>query len=207
MARAGVCNAEPAARPNSCSRLGDTIHVERLGGVSVDQSEETLLRISKAQRRLLRDFREGVWISTASSRPIDDLRDQACADRLLLAEHFAKAGDKLMRARPAEFRSAISRYYYSMYHAMRSAVYYHNDGDDYQEHSKLPGNTPDDFDNAADWQNNLKDARSRRNEADYDPYPTLHAEFREAAFDMAKQTHVLIDLTRGYLRKKGCAHV
>ncbi len=85
--------------------------------------------------------------------------------------------DRLMRARPPMCRVAVGRYYYGMYHAMRAVVYFHVTGDDHEQHSVLPRSMPADFPDADFWKNALKDARLRRNEADYDPYPMSDVSF------------------------------
>jgi len=58
-----------------------------------------------------------------------------------------------------------------MYHALRACAFLFHEGDDYQEHSKLPLQIPKDFDVGIDWQNKLKKARLARNKADYEAYP------------------------------------
>lgn len=175
--------------------------------MALTNDEQQLLRISKASQKGLTAFRDGVYITSVTTRTIDDLRDQACADRLRLAEDFAQVGDRLMRARPSQYRSAIGRYYYSMYHSMRAAVFYMYDGDDHQRHDALPGHTPSDFPSAALWENRLKNARGHRNDADYDPYPAYGGEFRQPALDLQAQAHALSPLVRTYLQGKGCGHV
>ncbi len=175
--------------------------------MALDAEEMQLLRISKASQRLLTSFRDGVYITTTTSRTLDDLRDQACADRLDLAVAFASVGDRLMRARPREYRSAVSRYYYSMYHSIRATVFYANDGDDHQKHDVLPKHTPLDFPDNALWENRLKDARGHRNDADYDPYPINPQSFTQPARDLRDYAHALTPLVRAYLRSKGCGHI
>lgn len=169
--------------------------------------EQQLLRVSKSSQRQLAAFRDGVYITSSTTRSLDDLRDQACADRLELAESFLKVGDRLMRARPPEYRSAIGRYYYAMYHCMRAVVFFVHNGDDHQKHDVLPSHTPKDLPNSALWENRLKDARSRRNDADYDPYPTALGASKQAAIDLRKHAQDFVPVVRSYLKSKGCAHV
>lgn len=175
--------------------------------MSLNSEEQQLLRISKAPAKLLTNFRDGVYITSATSRSLDDLRDQACADRLDMAKALLHVGDKLMRSRPAEYRSSISRYYYAMYHSMRATAFYVHDGDDHQKHEALPQHTPPDFPDAAVWENRLKDARARRNDADYDPYPLAPVGFQQTALELQHQARLLIPIVQNYLRQKGCAHV
>jgi uncharacterized protein (UPF0332 family) len=175
--------------------------------VALAPNDAALLRVSIGTEKVLNQYAEGVYIATLMSRSIKDLQQQVCADRLVLAEHFLEAGHKLMRAKPPQYRSAISRYYYSMYHSMRSVVYFTFEGDDHEAHAALPGKTPKDFVNAAVWQNNLKDARERRNEADYDPYPSAHTNFAATARDLRAKAIDLSKVARAYLKQKGCGYV
>src|SRR5688572_6744553 len=104
--------------------------------------EDALLRISKADKKTLGLFIEGVTLTARTSRPIDELKEQVCADRLRLSTHFLQSGIKFLKMRPAEYRSAISRFYYSMYHSARAVVYFSWGGDDHQPHSTLPTKLP-----------------------------------------------------------------
>lgn len=163
--------------------------------------------MSESQQKQLLAFREGVYLETSSGQTIDELRDQACADRIALAEHFLAAGDKMMRSRPPEYRSAISRFYYSMYHAMRAVAFYAHGGDDHQEHRILPQKTPSDFPSSAQRENDLKDARTTRNSADYDPYPSDITAHRAAAKRLQPLAQSLIPDVRTYLKSKGCTRL
>lgn len=169
--------------------------------------DSRLLGISKANRNTLNGFKAGVHLTSASGRSIIDLQHQACADRLGLAREFLAAADRMMRSRPPMFRMALGRYYYAMYHTMRAVVYFDNEGDDHEAHSKLPTHAPGDFTQKAYWENELKDARLRRNEADYDPYPSGDAEFGKTAKHLRGQAHQLVGESTKYLKMKGCAHV
>lgn len=175
--------------------------------MALSPTDSALLRVSKASSRDFRSFGEAVHLTTTTGRTVDELCDQACADRLRLARHFVESGDKLLALRPSQSRSAISRYYYGMYHAMRAVVYFVEKGDDHQDHSALPKKTPHDFANAAAWQNNLKDARGRRNEADYDPYPIRLTPFRSTAVQLQGNAHELLKVARAYLQNKGCKYL
>ncbi len=171
------------------------------------QVEQQLLRISKASQKQLSGFRDGVFITASTAKSIDDLRDQTCADRIALAETFLAAGERFVRGRPPEYRSAISRFYYAMYHSMRATAFFTYDGDDHQRHEALPQHTPKDFPTSAIWENRLKDARGRRNDADYDPYPLSLTEFRQPALELRQHARDLIPLVRTYLTSKGCGTV
>jgi len=91
-----------------------------------------------------------------------------------------------------------------MYHAMRACVYLSNEGDDHQEHSKLPQHIPTDFPSGG-WEQILKDARVARNTADYDPYPLLGSGgWKTQALTLRLQAGQLIKESRRYLNSKGC---
>jgi uncharacterized protein (UPF0332 family) len=196
-------------RPHGCIR-GYPTRVTTAGPprrVRYTQHEQALLRVSKADKKTLGLMVEGVYLSTSTARTLPDLQEQTCADRLRFARELLGVADKLARSRPAQYRSAISRYYYAMYHAMRAVVYYAHGGDDHNEHKVLPSHVPQDFVDSALWQNNLKDARAHRNDADYDPYPLDPNIWRDVALDLRVKSHQLIVLTEDYLRRKGCAHI
>lgn len=181
----------------------------RSGSVGLRYSgiEQSLLRLSKLDKKTTLNLAEGVHITTATARTIDDLRHQVTADRLRLAKELLAAGDKLRTCRPPQYRSAISRYYYCMYHAIRAVVYFMYGGDDYQPHSDLPGQIPADFTDGALWRNALKDARSHRNDADYEPYPASSSTWQPIASDLAANAVGLIAESEQYLKGKGCAYV
>lgn len=92
-----------------------------------------------------------------------------------------------------------------MYHCFRSVVYFAHGGDDHEEHSVLSKHIPDDFPNNQLWENSLKDARARRNEADYSPYPRDSAMFRSDSDTIISTVCALMSVARAYLRRKGCA--
>lgn len=173
--------------------------------MSLSASESNLLRLSQAKKTDIESFKEGLYLEKASGLSIDELRLQACADRLQLAESFLGAADRLMRSRPPMLRVAVGRYYYAMYHAMRAVVYFQTPGDDHEQHSILPGRAPGDFPNVDYWKNELKNARLRRNQADYDPYPAADQGFRDLATALRRQAHALLTEARSYLHLKGCA--
>jgi uncharacterized protein (UPF0332 family) len=169
--------------------------------------ERALLRISKLDKKTIVLLAEGVHLESSTSRTISDLHHQACSDRLVLAHDLLSTGNKLMRTRPPQYRSAISRYYYCMYHSVRAVVYFVHGGDDYQPHSELPTQLPADFADSALWRNALKDARSHRNDADYDPYPSNPGSWRSVAIDTATNAQRLLAESEQYLKSKGCAYI
>lgn len=128
-------------------------------------SHQVLRRIAEANKIQLGNYKEGIYLTKTSGWSVDDLRHEATSDRMKLARHFLDAGDKLFRARPTQHRSAISRYYYCMYHTLRAVAFFHHEGDDHESHSTLPSHVPKDFPNGSSWSNALKSARENRNSA------------------------------------------
>jgi uncharacterized protein (UPF0332 family) len=175
--------------------------------VTLSDIEQALLRLTKAKRSALDLTTHIADFAQANNRPVTELRDQATADRLSLAQSFIAAAEVLMTANPPMYRDAISRYYYAMYHTMRAVVYSTHGGDDHQEHAALPSHTPPDFPSSAVWRNTLKDARGRRNEADYDPYPSSPQAWQDIAADLRTKATQLVVISRAYLRGKGCRFV
>jgi uncharacterized protein (UPF0332 family) len=111
--------------------------------------------------------------------PIIQLIQQATSDRLALAGEHLRAGDQLIFA--LQFRSAISRYYYAMYHAARSVVYAETRGDDYEKHHVVVRHLPHHMPDLATREQQLLSARLLRNEADYDVYPFSISEWEDDA--------------------------
>lgn len=178
------------------------------GPIRVNTSLETVLaRITQADKKTLSLFVEGVSVEARTSRVIADLQHQACADRINLSSSFLISADKLLRARPGQYRSAISRYYYSMYHSARAVVYFAHGGDDHEKHSVLPTKLPGDFPSSSFWQNELKDARLNRNSADYDPYPSSWRHWQALAKGLNATAPNFLQIAKQYLKQKGCAHV
>jgi uncharacterized protein (UPF0332 family) len=167
----------------------------------------SLLRLSKAEKKLIGAWREGVHLESSTGRSLEELRQRSTADRWGLARAFRRQGDRMIAAQPPLYRDALSRFYYSMYHAMRAVVFFAEGGDDHQEHKKLPAYTPTDFPQAPLWQNALKDARTKRNAADYDAYPKSEKAYRAGALELQTKAQELEKLSRAYLIAKGCAHL
>jgi uncharacterized protein (UPF0332 family) len=166
--------------------------------------EVELLLISKYKKNQIDFLRNGIRIEKATGRTIDDLVLQACAARHSLAGHFLKSAEMLVKLKPARHRDGISRSYYSMYHAARAVVYLAKQGDDHQEHDQLYKFLPSDFPDVENWQNELKEARLKRNEADYDCFPSSSLAFRTASLSLlgkAKNFHLEC---KNYLGNRGC---
>jgi uncharacterized protein (UPF0332 family) len=166
-----------------------------------------LARVSKASKLTILAYCEGVSLEARTKLTIEQLRHRAVVDRISLAESFVVAASKLAKARPVQHRSAISRYYYGMYHAARAIVYFAHNGDDHEAHAVLPTKFPSDFPRAAHWQNELKLARFQRNEADYEIYFLKPGPLSVATADLAFKVPQFIDVCRAYLRSKGCQYI
>lgn len=171
--------------------------------------QQRLLRISKSNKRELGYFSEGESLASAFGTSITDLTHQAAADRLILGEHFLNIANLLRKSRsPAlDWRTAIGRYYYSMYHSMRAVSYFYVGGDDCQDHTKLFSSIPPDFPDHSIRSNELKNARLWRNEADYDPYPQSTDHFKKIAANLHPIANTFVSECRNYLSSKGCAHI
>lgn len=130
--------------------------------------ETELLQLAKYKKSQIDWLRNGIRIEQLAGRPIDDLVLHACTARHRLASHFLISANVLLKAKPARHRDSISRSYYALYHAARAVVYCSNKGDDHQEHDQLYRHLPADFPNTDGWKSELKEARLKRNEADYD---------------------------------------
>lgn len=83
-------------------------------------------------------------------------------------------------------------------------MYLEYDGDDHEQHNVLPTKDVAGIPQATGWQNKLKDARTYRNQADYDPYPRADAAWQDAAIELQTNARQLLALSRAYLSAKGC---
>jgi uncharacterized protein (UPF0332 family) len=163
-----------------------------------------LLRIGKGTKAEIDRWKEGSFLEAKTGRTIEQLSLRAGADRFSLASACLKEVRRLNKNGRGMYRFAVSRYYYSMYHAMRAVVYVAHGGDDFQEHKSLPGNAPADFTDRAIWSNALKNARERRNAADYDPYPKSDSAWRSDAVSLEAQAADFLRKVKSYLQNKGC---
>jgi uncharacterized protein (UPF0332 family) len=107
------------------------------------------------------------------------------------------------RARPADWRTAISRAYYCLYHIFRAVVFYSSGGDDHEKHPELPKHIPADFPDSANWSNKLKSARLERNKADYEPQATTAESGKEIMRSLIVDAEGLLPIARQYLRDRG----
>ena len=166
-------------------------------------TEQDLLYVSKGTKVRLDTLASGESLVARTGYSIQNLRYKAVNDRLKLASSILKSAEKSLAPPSPSFRTVVSRAYYAMYHTTRALSYFVHGGDDHQEHSKLPGNIPNDFPSQPYWENKLKQARLDRNRADYDPYPKNEQLFESAARDIIQNARDLLPATRRYLRGKG----
>jgi len=167
-------------------------------------SRTRLLHVSKSKVALVRNWEEGVSLERDAARTVSEVLCVVAADRLRLGVEHRRQADHLMTLSPPLYRSSVSRYYYAMYHVMRACAFIFHRGDDYEDHRELPKNLPTDFDRGVNWQNKLKDARTIRNSADYDPYPKADTSWRKPALVLKSDVDRLLPVARTYLRSKGC---
>ncbi len=165
---------------------------------------DRLNRLARATNAQINCWKEGVSIQNDSGRAIPDLVSRAAADRWHFAYEHRHSANKLLKSKPPLYRSAISRYYYSMYHAMRACVFVNHQGDNHEQHSQLPQYIPDGFPSGHNWQNMLKDARDLRNRADYEPYPKSNTAWKPDALQLKKDADLFLFTTRTNLRSNGC---
>jgi len=163
---------------------------------------EDLLLISKSSKEKLGYLAAGASLVSRTGYNLKQLKAKAALDRLQLAASFLKEAQSLYVTGQHMRRTVVSRAYYSMYHALRSATFICYGGDDHEQHTVLPSKLPFDFPNHDRWQNALKNARLERNRADYDPYPRRDEMFESAAQSLIKDAAELIVLTRRYIRSK-----
>lgn len=162
------------------------------------------LRVSQAKKSLITNWGEGVFIEAETGQTVTQLLHRATVDRFELALDFRRRSRQLFTPPANNYRDAVSRLYYAMYHAARAVVFFANRGDDNQDHQVLPASIPADFPNTAIWANRLKTARDNRNRADYDPFPRGGAFWRLLASNLSNEVDDFIVVARQYLRGKGC---
>ena len=168
---------------------------------------DRLQRVTKAKVKDVSLWREGVNLELATGHTLDELRERTTSDRLNLAADFARRAERLHDGPTISNRDAISRAYYAMYHAWRAVAYFSHEGDDYEEHKKLPDFAPPEFPTVEAWQNRLADARLTRNQADYDAYPKSDAAWSNDAARLVAESRELVSLCRRYLRQRGCRYI
>jgi uncharacterized protein (UPF0332 family) len=163
-----------------------------------------LLFVSKSDKKTIDGWKAGASLQQRTGYLIDELRIKATADRIKLSQKLCIAAKATTQGKNRSYWSAASRAYYSMYHAFRATAFFVHEGDDHEEHAKLPSGIPPDFPGRATWENDLKGARLSRNRADYDPYPKNDLMFKVIAFELIKKAESLRPIVRSYLKTKGC---
>lgn len=108
---------------------------------------------------------------------------QVVTDRFALSGEHLRAGDHLLN--DEQYRTAIGRYYYAMYHAARGVTFGIHGGDDFEKHSTLPRHLSATLDPQGSLALALTDARLLRNEADYDAYPNHDPAWRSDAVSLS----------------------
>jgi len=170
-------------------------------------SSTTLRRVTTAPKKLIDGWKEGRHLETESTHTLDELLARVASDRIGLARSLLRDAERLAAQQPPLYRASVSRGYYAMYHAMRAAAFVYHGGDDHQEHKILPTKAPGDMTDQDKWSNKLKDARERRNQADYDPYPKSERAWRGIAHAVLPDARAFIVEVRSYLRAKGIPQV
>jgi uncharacterized protein (UPF0332 family) len=165
---------------------------------------QDVLLVAKSNQKTIALFRTGVSLEKRTGYEIDILVSKATVDRIELSERLRRAATAATKGTQRSFRSATSRAYYSMYHALRATAFFAHKGDDHEEHNKLPSGIPRDFPDRDNWENDLKNARYERNRADYDPYPKNDLMFKPIAIHLIQKADTLLPIVRSYLKKNGC---
>ncbi len=166
---------------------------------------ERLNRVATILKDTAATWEEGVSLERESGVSIQQILIRVAVGRWRLADSFRKQANKLVSGAHPLYRSAISRYYYSMYHAVRACVYLETKGDDYQQHSELPKHIPPTLDPAVNWRAKLKNARLTRNSADYDAFPQTERAWKTKAVDLSADATALMAVTKQFLINKGCS--
>jgi uncharacterized protein (UPF0332 family) len=164
----------------------------------LQRRQQALLRIAKGTRDQHDQWNLGAYLREQLDVDLDGARHRAALDRLQLASRFLSGA----RAAFADdrYRDATSRAYYAAYHAMRAATFKATGGDDYEKHSELPANLPEDLPDPAASKNGLTTARLARNNADYDPYPKTDLAFRGDAEETIRFAASALRDARKYVR-------
>jgi hypothetical protein len=77
-------------------------------------------------------------------------------------------------------------------------------GDDFEEHDKVANGLPADLPDVELWRNKIKDARLKRNEADYEPFMSSDPQFKSASAATLRVADDFFRVCLTYLRSKGC---
>lgn len=171
---------------------------------TLKERDKYLLVVSVSEKTVVGNLRFGAHLERKFGTSIDEIVLSVSADRYRLAVQFLTSARVASKSRPPQYRSAISRAYYAMYHSARAIVYVVNAGDDYQDHVKLSQQIPEQFPAATTWRNRLREARLLRNRCDYDPYPKQQKFFAADSADLLVETQEFLRLSKRYLVGRGC---
>lgn len=171
---------------------------------TLKERDKHLLFVSISEKTVVGNLRRGAHIERRLGKPIDTIIVSVAADRFRLPSQFFTSAKKVLKTSPPQYRSAISRAYYAMYHSARAVVYLDQGGDDYQDHSKLSQYIPDNFTNVAIWRNKLREARLLRNRCDYDPYPKQQNLFAPECAVLLIDAKDFLRFSKAYLVGRGC---
>jgi uncharacterized protein (UPF0332 family) len=163
-----------------------------------------LLHIAKGDAKTLNLFRLGVHITTTSGLTVEQLVDQAAKDRFTFARETLRCARRALNDQSPQYRLALARSYYAMYHAARAVVFFSEGCDDHEAHMELPKYIPKDFPDREKLENDIKTARFDRNRADYDPYPKSDRAFSAAARSTFETAKLFLTTARRYSIRKGC---
>lgn len=166
--------------------------------------EAELLLIQKLKKSQINLLQNGVRLVSLAGRPIDELLRDASTARFKLAKRFLHSANRLARHKPVSHRDVVSRAYYSIYHSARAVSFLTQPGDDFEAHDKVPTGLPSDLPDVERWRNNIKDARLKRNEADYEPFMPSDPHFRAASSAILKMAQEFAQVAATYLKAKGC---
>jgi uncharacterized protein (UPF0332 family) len=175
------------------------------GGMALTPVEQELLRLQKFKKHQINLMQNGVRLEGLAGARIEDLLRQASSARFTLAKRFLRSSRYLMSHRPVLHRDVVSRAYYSIYHSARAVSFLTHPGDDYEEHDKVANGLPADLPDVELWRNKIKDARLKRNEADYEPYMSSDPQFKRASAATLSLAGDFIGVCSTYLRSQGCS--
>lgn len=91
-------------------------------GVAKARAQDVLL-VSKATKKTLELFKSGASLERRTGYEISILVSKATLDRLELSRRLCRAAEAATSGRRCSYRSATSRAYYSMYHALRATAF------------------------------------------------------------------------------------
>ncbi|MBR0969608.1 HEPN domain-containing protein [Bradyrhizobium japonicum] len=166
--------------------------------------EHELFKLQKFKKNQINHMQNGVRLAGLAGVPLEDLLRQASSARLKLAKRFLRSSRHLMSHRPVLYRDVVSRAYYSIYHSARAVSFLSHPGDDYEEHDKVATGLPPDLPDVEVWRNKIKDARLKRNEADYEPFMVSDPQFKRASATVLSTANDFIVVCSTYLRSEGC---